>query len=52
MVQVLILVLVEHTLREFSTVTGEALGEVLILVLVEHTLREYRHLRFSISPLS
>ena len=37
---VLILVLVEHTLRDLKMVANRVLQDVLILVLVEHTLRE------------
>ena len=37
---VLILVLVEHTLREFYLMANICDTQVLILVLVEHTLRE------------
>ena len=39
---VLILVLVEHTLRGQSYLWRVDSSEVLILVLVEHTLREYQ----------
>ena len=37
---VLILVLVEHTLRDKVVLSGGFLPDVLILVLVEHTLRD------------
>ena len=49
---VLILVLVEHTLRGTYDDAGELVDEVLILVLVEHTLRGHAEATYEAQTLS